>query len=170
MSSQRRLRVGIDVGGTFTDLVALDEASGTLTRLKVPSTPREPEQGIIDALVLLLEKVDAREIVLLSHSTTLATNALLGQMNLELPRTALLTTEGFRDVLEIGRQNRAEVYNLHVTRPKPLVERSFRFGVSERMDPFGKVVVALDGASLAAALDAIAVGDVRAVAICYLHA
>ena len=170
MPSQRRLRVGIDVGGTFTDLVALDGASGGLTRLKVPSTPREPERGIIDALVLLLEKADAREIVLLSHSTTIATNALLGQINLELPRTALLTTEGFRDVLEIGRQNRAEVYNLNVTRPRPLVERRFRFGVRERMDPFGNEIVPLDRASLEVALETLARSDARAVAVSYLHA
>src|SRR6202049_3462544 len=170
MSSQRRLRVGIDVGGTFTDLVALDEASGALTRLKVPSTPREPEQGIIDALVLLLEKADPTEIILLSHSTTVAPNALLGQINLELPRTALLTTEGFRDVLEIGRQNRAEVYNLNVTRPRPLVERRFRFGVRERMDPFGNEIVPLDRASLEVALETLARSDARAVAVSYLHA
>jgi len=165
-----RLRVGIDVGGTFTDLVALDERSGELTRLKVPSTPRGPDQGVIDALALLLEKIDPSEIALLSHSTTVATNALLGQMNLELPRTALLTTEGFRDVLEIGRQNRSEVYNLNVTRPKPLVERRFRLGVRERMDPFGNEVTPLDWTSLDAALDAIANDGVRAVAVSYLHA
>ena len=170
MSSQKRLRVGIDVGGTFTDLVALDEASGELTRFKVPSTPREPDQGVIDALALLLETVDASEIALLSHSTTVATNALLGQINLELPRTVLLTTEGFRDVLEIGRQNRAEVYNLNVTRPAPLVERRFRFGVRERMDPFGNEIAPLDRASLDAAIESIASSDARAVAVSYLHA
>ncbi len=166
----RRFRVGIDVGGTFTDLVALDETSGELTRLKVPSTPCQAELGVVDALTRLLEKVDASELALLSHSTTVATNALLGQINLELPRAALLTTEGFRDVLEIGRQNRSEVYNLSVTRPKPLVERRFRFGVRERMDPFGNVIVQLDRASLDAALDAIAQSDVVAVAVSYLHA
>ena len=166
----RRLRVGIDVGGTFTDLIALDEASGALTRLKVPSTPRGPEGGVIDAVVRLLREIDPSEIVLLSHSSTIATNALLGQINLELPRTVLLTTEGFRDVLEIGRQNRSEVYNLFVLRPAPLVERRFRFGVRERMDPFGGVVTPLDPSSLAAALDAIAGSDARAVAVSYLHA
>jgi N-methylhydantoinase A len=165
-----QFRVGIDVGGTFTDLVALDERSGKLTRLKVPSTPREPDQGVIDALALLLEKIDPSQIALLSHSTTVATNALLGQMNLELPRTALLTTEGFRDVLEIGRQNRSEVYNLNVTRPKPLVERRDRIGVRERMDPFGNQIAPLDRASLEAALDQIADAGILAVAVSYLHA
>lgn len=166
----RRVRVGIDVGGTFTDLIALDEASGALTKLKVPSTPRAPEQGVIDALELLLCDADPNEIALLSHSSTIATNALLGQTNLELPRTVLLTTKGFRDVLEIGRQNRSEVYNLFVRRPVPLVERRFRFGVTERMDPFGAVVTPLDSASLDEALEGIASSGARAVAVSYLHA
>jgi len=164
-----RVRVGIDVGGTFTDLVALDEGSGALIRHKVPSTPREPEAAVLVALQLLLQEVPAERVAFLSHSSTVATNALLGQIDLELPRTILLTTEGFRDVLEIGRQNRSEVYNLFVTRPKPLVERRDRIGVRERMDPFGNVVTALDGTSLATALEAVASSDARAIAIAYLH-
>ena len=164
-----RVRVGIDVGGTFTDLVALDEGSGALIRYKVPSTPREPEAAVLAALRLLLEDVPAERVSFLSHSSTVATNALLGQINLELPRTLLLTTEGFRDVLEIGRQNRSEVYNLFVSRPKPLVERRDRIGVRERMDPFGNVVTPLDAASLSAALDAIASCNARALAVSYLH-
>ena len=164
-----RVRVGIDVGGTFTDLVALDEASGALVRHKVPSTPREPEAAVLAALRLLLQAVPPERVAFLSHSSTVATNALLGQINLELPRTLLLTTEGFRDVLEIGRQNRSEVYNLFVTRPKPLVARRDRIGVRERMDPFGKVVTPLDAASLAAALEAVAQSEARAIAVSYLH-
>jgi N-methylhydantoinase A len=160
----------LDVGGTFTDLVALNEASGELTRVKVPSTPHAPEQGVIDALALLLKSVDPAAIAFVSHSSTVATNALLGQINLELPRVALLTTEGFRDVLEIGRQNRSEVYNLYVERPKPLVERRDRFGVRERMDPFGDEVEPLDRASLGRALDAIASSEAQAVAVSFLHA
>jgi N-methylhydantoinase A len=167
--TERRLRVGIDVGGTFTDLIALDETSGALRRLKVPSTPRAPERGVIDALVRLLCDVEANTIALLSHSSTIATNALLGQINLELPLTVLLTTEGFRDVLEIGRQNRSEVYNLFVRRPAPLVERRFRFGVRERMDPFGAVVTPLDLGSLETVLNAIEGCGAQAVAVSYLH-
>ncbi len=169
-SARERFRVGIDVGGTFTDLVALDETTGGLLRFKVPSTPLAPEQGVIDALAMLLNEIDPNQIAFLSHSSTIATNALLGQINLELPRTALLTTEGFRDVLEIGRQNRSEVYNLFVQRPRPLVERRDRFGVLERMDPFGNEIVPLDRASLDAALDAVAQSEAKAVAVCYLHA
>ncbi|MGH7715714.1 MAG: ROK family protein, partial [Vulcanimicrobiaceae bacterium] len=123
------MRIGIDVGGTFTDLVALDESGGSLLRLKVPTTPRAPEEAVVRALREFVERRPDVSIDLIAHSSTIATNALLGQINLELPRVVLLTTEGFRDVLEIGRQNRSEVYNLLVQRPRPLVARSDRIGV-----------------------------------------
>jgi N-methylhydantoinase A len=165
----RRVRVGIDVGGTFTDLVALDERSGSIVRVKVPSTPRAPERAVLDALTALLKEIAPEEIGLLSHSSTIATNALLGQMNLELPRIALLTTEGFRDVLEIGRQNRSEVYNLFVKRPRPLVERRRRLGVRERVDPFGAVVAPLDAAELERVAGAVERLGVEGVAVAYLH-
>ena len=164
------MRVGVDVGGTFTDLVALDERSGALVRLKVPTTPRAPEEGVVQALREFTRDGGGAEISLISHSSTIATNALLGQINLELPRVALLTTEGFRDVLEIGRQNRAEVYNLFVRRPKPLVERADRIGVRERLDHRGAVVVPLDRASLDAAVAQLERSDVHAVAVSFLHA
>src|SRR5487761_2791098 len=106
-------RVGGDVGGTFTDLVASDDA-GNVLRFKVATTPRAPEEGLLGALGLLLEGVDAAAVAHLSHASTIATNALLGQVHLELPRVAFITTEGFRDVLEIGRQARSSVYDLFV--------------------------------------------------------
>ena len=164
-----RVRVGIDVGGTFTDVIALDETTGALMRLKVASTPRAPELGVAEALRSLLCEVAPQDIVLLSHSSTVATNALLGQLNLELPTIALLATQGFRDVLEIGRQNRSELYNLSVRRPVPLVERRLRFGVCERLDPFGRVVTALERASLEPILNELARAGVGAVAIAFLH-
>lgn len=166
----RRVRVGVDVGGTFTDLVALDEGSGALLRTKVPSTPRAPELGVLAALSTLLEGVAPAAISLVSHSSTIATNALLGQTHLDLPRIALLTTAGFRDVLEIGRQNRSEVYNLLVTRPRPLVERRRRLGVLERVDPFGAVVVALEATELARIVSEVERLGVEGVAVAYLHA
>jgi N-methylhydantoinase A len=169
-NARRRVRVGIDVGGTFTDLVALDEAGAPLARIKVPSTPRAPELGVLAALSALLEDVPPQAIALLSHSSTIATNALLGQMHLKLPRIALLTTEGFRDVLEIGRQNRSEVYNLSVKRPRPLVERRRRLGVRERCDPFGAVVVPLEAPELERVASAVERLKVSGVAISYLHA
>ncbi|MBV8584608.1 MAG: hydantoinase/oxoprolinase family protein [Candidatus Eremiobacteraeota bacterium] len=164
------MRIGIDVGGTFTDLVALDERGGALIRLKVPTTPRAPEEAVIAALRKFVEGSGAEQISLIAHSSTIATNALLGQINLELPRVALLTTEGFRDVLEIGRQNRSEVYNLFVSRPRPLVARNDRIGVRERLDHAGAIVVPLERASLDAAIAQLEHSDIRAVAVSYLHA
>lgn len=167
------LRVGIDVGGTFTDLAAIDSERGETIALKVASTPREPQRGVIDALDALLARYPAQSppvIEFLGHSTTIATNALLGQLGLELPRVALITTEGFRDVIEIGRQNRSEVYDLFVQRPRPIVSREDRFTVRERIDYRGDVIEPLDEASLARACEALRACDgVAAVAICLLH-
>jgi N-methylhydantoinase A len=164
------LRVGIDVGGTFTDLVASESWSGRIVTRKVPSTPVEPHRAVIDALASVLNEYATRPMVeFLAHSTTIATNALLGQVGLELPRVALVTTEGFRDVIEIGRQNRSELYNLFVERPRPLVAREDRFTVRERIDARGQVLVPLDEGSLETLASALAARNVAAVAICLLH-
>ncbi|HEY0395289.1 MAG TPA: hydantoinase/oxoprolinase family protein [Candidatus Elarobacter sp.] len=162
-------RVGIDIGGTFTDLVALAE-DGRLIRHKVSSTPRAPEDGLLDALRALLGEVAANEIALVAHASTIATNALLGQVHLELPRVAFITTEGFRDVLEIGRQNRSAIYDLNVTRPKPLARREDRLVVRERRTHEGGVIVELDTESVARAVDAVRERGIKAVAVGLLHA
>src|SRR6202012_2690210 len=101
-----------------TDLVATG-AGGNIIRLKVATTPRAPERGFLAALGELLRDIDAASIEQIDHAGTIATNALLGQLHLELPRVAFITTEGFRDVLEIGRQARSHVYDLNVRRPVP---------------------------------------------------
>ena len=162
-------RVGVDIGGTFTDLVALAD-DGRLIRHKVSSTPRAPEDGLLDALRALLDEVAADEIALVAHASTIATNALLGQVHLELPRVAFITTEGFRDVLEIGRQNRSAIYDLNVTRPKPLARREDRLVVRERRTHDGGVIVALETASVDRAVATIAERGIRAVAVGLLHA
>lgn len=110
-------KIGIDVGGTFTDLVALNETTGETIRVKVPSTPKRPLHAIKQGLRML--GTNGRALVM--HATTLPSNALLGQVGLTLPRAGLVTTKGFRDVLEIGRQNRPELYNLHFERTPPLM-------------------------------------------------
>ena len=161
-------RVGADVGGTFTDLVACDDA-GTIVRIKVATTPRAPETGLLSALRLLLRDVDARAIAHLAHASTIATNALLGQVHLDLPRVAFVTTEGFRDVLEIGRQARSSVYDLGVRRPVPLARREDRLTVRERIDFDGSVHRALDGASVAAAVEAIRARGIGSVAVGLLN-
>ena len=163
-------RLGIDVGGTFTDLLAFDEQSGALLRYKVSSTPQSPEAGVLHALQALLRDQPGASMPLMSHSTTLATNALLGQLHLDLPRLALITTAGFRDVLEIGRQGRSEVYNLFVRRPAPLVKRQDRFGVRERLDVSGAEVTPLDEAMLREIAQELARRGIKHVAICFLHA
>ncbi|HEY1868271.1 MAG TPA: hydantoinase/oxoprolinase family protein, partial [Candidatus Cybelea sp.] len=170
MNQARALRVGIDVGGTFTDLTALESWSGSVVIEKVPSTPARPHRAVLQALRSLLNRYETPpEIEFVGHATTIATNALLGQLGLELPRVALVTTEGFRDVIEIGRQNRSEVYNLFVERPTPLVARSDRLLVRERIDRNGSVLVPLDEASVNAVCTQLRERNVAAVAICLLH-
>ena len=121
-------------------------------------------------MAALLREVRAADVALVAHASTIATNALLGQIHLELPRVAFVTTEGFRDVLEIGRQNRSALYDLGVTRPRPLARRADRLVVRERRGPSGEVLVPLDSASVAAAVDALRERGITAVAVGFLHA
>ena len=155
-------RLGIDVGGTFTDLVALSE--GTLVTAKVPSTPRDQSEGVMNAIGAA--EVEAASVGALAHGMTVATNALLERRG---ARMALVTTEGFRDVLEIARQNRASLYDLAMDRPPPLVPRELRFTVKERMGPEGEIEP-LDEESLGRAVEALEESGVEAVAVCLLFA
>lgn len=135
-------RIGVDIGGTFTDVVGFDDESGELHHLKVLTTPREPWRGLLEGITRLGWSLDSVEIVV--HASTLGTNTFLGQVGLELPTAVLLTNDGFRDVLEIGRQNRPELYNLFFERPRPLIPRSRRFGVKGRIGPDGRELEPLD--------------------------
>jgi N-methylhydantoinase A len=155
-------RLGVDVGGTFTDLVAL--SGGTLVTAKVPSTPRDQSEGVMNAIEAA--EVESASIAALAHGMTVATNALLERRG---ARTALVTTEGFRDVLEIARQNRASLYDLAMDRPPPLVPRDLRFTVKERMGPDGEIEP-LDEESLEGAVEALKEAEVQAVAVCLLFA
>jgi N-methylhydantoinase A len=167
---KRTVRIGIDVGGTFTDLAGVESWSGRAITRKVPSTPREPHRAAAEALCAILREYgEPPEVELLAHSTTIATNALLGQIGLELPRIALVTTHGFRDVIEIGRQNRSEIYNLFVERPRPLVAREDRLTVRERMDYRGSVLHALDEGEVESVCVRLRARNPSAVAICLLH-
>jgi N-methylhydantoinase A len=156
----RGARLGVDVGGTFTDLVAL--VDGRLITAKVPTTPGNQARGVVSALEVVQPGVgDVSSFV---HGSTVATNALLERRG---ARTALVTTEGFRDVIEIGRQNRAALYDLTRDRPAPLVPRELRFTVRERMGRDG-VLIPLDPESVRAAVDACGRAGVEAVAVCLL--
>lgn len=166
--SETRYRIGVDVGGTFTDLIAVSEDGSTLVPVKVPSAPGAPAEGVLDALGRLFADRPRRADYIV-HASTIGTNIFLGQIGLVLPRAALLTTEGFRDVLEIGRQRRAELYNLFYERPRPLVERRLRIGVPERIDAVGRIVRPLDEERVRAAAAYLVAERVEAVAIVFLH-
>ncbi len=149
-SSQEPIRVGIDTGGTFTDFVV---ARGShLTSFKEPSTPHNPAEAILSGVARILSEIEGASFEIV-HGTTVATNALLERKG---ARTALITTEGFEDVIEIGRQARPDLYNLMVTRRPPLVPRELRFGASERVGPDGSIIVALDEEALALTITQIA--------------
>ena len=165
-------RLGIDVGGTFTDLVLYDEGSGALVVEKVPSVPADPSEGIVQGIARLLKRaaVAPAAVSHVAHGTTVATNALLERKG---ARTALITTRGFRDLLEIARQKRPSLYDLHARKPVPLVPRHRRLEVAERIMADGSVRVPLDAGDVERALDAVAAGTdgeaVEALAICFLY-
>jgi N-methylhydantoinase A len=165
-------RIGIDVGGTFTDLVAVDR-EGRTTLAKSASTPSDPSLGVMDGLGLLAEALGlAREALLqrterIVHGTTVATNALLERKGAKL---GLLTTEGHRDVIEMREGLKDDRYNLRMKPPEPLAPRERRLGVRERVRADGRVETPLDAASLKRAIAQLKRDEVKAVAVCYLHA
>ncbi|MBN8965092.1 MAG: hydantoinase/oxoprolinase family protein, partial [Rhizobiales bacterium] len=166
------LRIGIDVGGTFTDLVAIDETGHTIFA-KSLSTPQDQSIGVIDGLQELARRHDLTLAQLLArtasivHGTTVATNALLERKG---AKVALLTTQGHRDVLEMREGMKPNRYELRSSPPAPLVPRHLRFGIRERIGPDGAVLTPLDTGSLDEAIADIRASGANAVAICYLHA
>ena len=166
------LKIGIDVGGTFTDLVAVDE-SGRATLAKVPSTPADPSIAVLEGLRLLAETLELGLAALLAktdrivHGTTVATNALLEHRG---ARVGLLTTEGHRDVIEMREGLKDDRYNLRLPPPEQLVPRRLRLGVRERIRADGRIETPLDRASLDRAIATLKCERVEAVAVCYLHA
>jgi N-methylhydantoinase A len=165
-------RIGIDVGGTFTDLVAVD-GSGRATLAKVASTPEDPSAGVLDGLRLLAELLGLPLPALLAetervvHGTTVATNALIERKG---AKVGLLTTEGHRDVIEMREGLKEDRYNLRLPPPEQLVPRKLRLGVRERLRANGSVETPLDPVSLDRAIATLQAESVEAVAVCYLHA
>ena len=159
------LRVGIDVGGTFTDVVAVDDLSGMVVNLKFPSTTMNPAQGVLNAF----SRFAKEHVTLVTHATTTATNALLGQSDLILPKAALITTYGFKDIVEIGRQRRAELYNLFFQKPRQLIPRRYRFEVRERIDAYGNIVTPLDADDVETVLGRVRSEGIEAIAVCFLN-
>jgi N-methylhydantoinase A len=162
-------RLGIDVGGTFTDLVLFAEESGTLVVEKVPSVPTDPSEGILDGIRKILARAGAApaDVAYVAHGTTVATNTLLQRHG---ARTALITTRGFRDLLEIARQRRPSLYDLHAPKPRALVRRKLRCEVPERVMADGSVRVPLDLAAVDLVLDELADEGIEALAVCFLYA
>ena len=162
------IRLGVDIGGTFTDITVMEEDSGRVTISKVPSRRGDPAGALIDAVErgLVLAKVDAARVSLLVHGTTLITNAVLEH---KLPKAALLTTEGFRDVLEIGRHFRPDMYDLLQDKPLPVIPRERRFCVAERTAADGEVLKEVDHDAVQGLFDAIRDSGAEAIAICFLN-
>lgn len=155
-------RIGIDVGGTFTDIVRLNVETGALESAKVPTDYTDPVAPMLAGISMF--EGGAGGIATLRHATTLATNAVIEN---KLPRGALLTTRGFRDVLDIGRIQRPEagIYDFNIDNPQPLIERALRLEVTERSGSHGEIVIPLDEAELRGTLRALAEKNVSAIAI-----
>jgi N-methylhydantoinase A len=166
VTSHPTIRLGVDIGGTFTD-VAL-EAGETRFTAKILTTPRAPEDGVLAAVrqVTAAAGVQPSAVGLIIHGTTLATNALIERKG---AKTALLTTEGFRDVVEIRHEHRFEQYDVDIDLPPPLVPRRLRLPVRERIDAQGSVLTPLDEPSVAHAIEILAAQQVEAVAVGFLH-
>ncbi|SMF17709.1 N-methylhydantoinase A [Xaviernesmea oryzae] len=161
------IRVGIDVGGTFTDFTVLDDETGGMRHFKVSSTPHDPSEAIETGIAGFAGRgLQASEVVHFGHGTTVATNMVIERRG---GKTGLLTTEGFRDVLEIGRQTRPDLFDMSVRKPDPLVVRPLRLEVAERLGPAGEVIVPLDEAGVEAAAMQFKWEGVEAVAIGFLH-
>jgi N-methylhydantoinase A len=163
-----RFRVGVDIGGTFTDLVLIDDATGRMTVGKTLTTPRAPAEAVGNLLADVIGRagVDAHHIKHVVHGTTLVTNAIIERKG---ALTALLTTRGFRDAYEIGREHRYDLYDLFLEMPQPLVPRHLRLEVDERVYADGTVARALDEADARDLIAEIASKNISAIAVCLLH-
>jgi N-methylhydantoinase A len=161
-----RTRLAIDIGGTFTDL-ALEHAGRQITA-KILTTPSAPEEGVMTGVCTILEAsgLAPSDIALLLHGTTLATNAIIERKG---ARTALITTQGFRDVLALGNESRYDQYDLNIELPEPLVPRHLRLGVPERLDNQGRVLLPLDEKAVRALVPYLKSQKVESVAIGFLH-
>ena len=160
-------RIGVDIGGTFTDVALVDDASGQIGVAKVPTTPGDLTEGVVRALEMAMGRyaVAAPEVNLLSHATTVVTNAILGESG---ARAALITTRGFRDVLELRRSARADLYDLFQDAPATLIPRRRRFEISERVGADGAIVTPLAEDEIDSLVAALAAAQVDAVAVSLL--
>jgi N-methylhydantoinase A len=162
-----KARLAVDIGGTFTDLCL--DWNGKLTSVKVLTTPRAPEEGVLDGMEQILKQTGIKpaDLGLVIHGTTLATNAIIERKG---AKTALVVTEGFRDSIEIAFEHRFEQYDIFMQKPPPLVPRDLRFGIPERMDGRGNVLIPLDESAVRTLAPRLKAAGIEAVAIGYMHA
>src|SRR5262245_22841215 len=168
MEQNQRYRAGVDIGGTFTDLIVVNQETGAFAVGKVLTTPHDPSQAVETVLAETLPQADIApaEVQHLVHGTTLVTNAIIERKG---ARTALLTTQGFRDSIEIGREQRYDLYDLMLEHPRPLVPRYLRFDVPQRTLADGTTLRELDEAYVERLALELADNGVEAVAIVFLH-
>lgn len=161
-------RIGVDSGGTFTDVCLFDQDSGHFEIWKMPSTPDDPSRGIAEVVAEGLTRVKSElsDIKFFGHGTTVATNALI---ELRGAKTALLVTDGFRDLLEIGRQRRPSLYDMFADKPRTLVSRDLRLDVKERLRSDGSVEIPLDIEKVREQIRDLADDEIEAVAVCFLY-
>ncbi len=160
-----RYQIGIDIGGTFTDIVVYDNVDKKIFIMKLSTTPKDPSIAVMEAIDKL--RLDPKDVLFINHATTIATNALLTRTS--LPKTALITNRGFRDVLEIGRQKRAELYNLRYSRPPPLIPRKYRFGIKCRVLSNGSILEDLDLKEIEKLKEIIRREKIVSLAVCFLN-
>src|SRR3954453_16974532 len=163
----QRTRLAVDIGGTFTD-VALEHA-GRLTTAKVLTTPSGPERGVEEggAAILSAAGLEPKDVAIVIHGTTLATNAIIERKG---ARTALITTEGHRDVLALRNESRYDQYDLNIVLPEPLVPRHLRLPVRERLDNTGNVLRPLDETAMRTLIPVLKHEQVESIAVGLLHA
>jgi N-methylhydantoinase A len=164
IANMKRQTVSVDIGGTFTDIVLM-QGNKIMKAFKTPTSILDPAGAVLEGIRSAgIDHVD--EVI---HATTIATNSILGQYNLELPKTALLTTNGFADVIEIGRQNRPSIYDLRFRKPVTLVPRDLRYEVDERIGPDGKVIKPVSTKAIEKIAFELSAKKVDAIAISFLH-
>ena len=163
------VRIAFDIGGTFTDFVLRDAGNDGMSFWKVPSTPDDPSRAVLSGLsdVLAETGVEGADVDAILHATTVATNAIIERKG---PRTAFVTTRGFRDVIVMGRQKRYDTFDVYLTKPAPLVDRRDVFEVDERIDVHGETVKPVDRASVDGVVDAMVDGGYESAAVAFIHA
>src|SRR3989339_422186 len=163
-----RYKLGIDIGGTFTDFVLLDDAKGWMEVGKCLTTPDDPSRAVVEGFTEILRKtgIAAGEVVIAIHGTTLVTNTLIERKG---AKTGLITTKGVRDVLEMGNEFRYDLYDLQMDNPQPLVPRQLRCGVAERMNQKGEAILPLNLEEVRGIARFFREQGVAAVAVCLLH-